>query len=86
MTFDAQTLYLAPRSVFDAALVGYAKRPGDPVPLAIYDFASCVCAVTYWYDMEEGEATEYVSSHSEATWMGAGTPLILHPGLPEEDL
>ena len=86
MTFDEGTVYLAPRLVFDSALLGYAQRPGDRAPLAIYDFAGCVRAVSHWYDMEEGEATEYVSSQSEGTWMGAGSPMILHPGLPEEDL
>ena len=85
MTFDVETLYLAPRLVFDAALLGFAQRPGDPVPLAIYDFAGCVRAVSHWYDMGEGEATEYVITQCEGTWLGAGTPLILHPDLPEEE-
>lgn len=86
MSFDVDTMYLAPRLVFDAALIGYAQRPGDPEPLAIYDFADCVDAVAYWYDMNESEATEYVASQCEGAWMGAGTPLILHPGNPEDDL
>ena len=47
MTFDEGTVYLAPRLVFDSALLGYAQRPGDRAPLAIYDFAGCVRAVSH---------------------------------------
>ncbi len=85
MTFDEGPLYLAPRLVFDSALLGYAQRPGDRTPLAIYDFARCVRAASHWYDMGEEEATEYVVTQCEGSWLGDGTPLILHPGRLEQE-
>lgn len=85
MTFDAGTLYLAPRLVFDNALLGYAQRPGDHSPLAIYDFDRCVKAVAHWYEMDDDEATEYVTTQCEGAWLGATTPLVLHQGHFEEE-
>lgn len=80
MTFDEGTMYLVPRLVFDHALLGFAQRPGDPVPLAIYDFDRCVKAAAHWYEMDADEAIEYVVTQCEGAWLGAGTPLILHQG------
>lgn len=85
MTFDEGTLYLYPRLVFDGALLGYAQRPGDRAPLAIYDFDRCVKAAAHWYEMDADEATEYVVAQCEGAWLGAGTPLVLHPGFPEDE-
>ena len=76
--------FLYPRAVFEDALLGHAQRPGDTQPLAIYTFAGCVDAVRRHYGMTVEEATEYVSTQCEGSWLGPGSPLILHRGLPDE--
>lgn len=81
----AGPLFLYPRLVYDFALLGHAQRPGDREPLAIYDFARCVTATMHWYDMDEEEATEYVTTQCEGSWLGPSTPLLLHKGLPDDE-
>lgn len=77
-----EPLFLLPRLVFDAAFVGWARRPGDPCPIAVYDNAACVKAARYWYDMTPEDAQDYVSTQCAGTWLGPGTPLVLHTGTP----
>lgn len=82
--YPAGPFFLYPRLVFDTALLGHAQRPGDAHPLAVYDFERCVTAVRHWYSMTLEEATEYVTTQCEGSWLGPGSPLILHSGLPDE--
>jgi len=82
--YPAGPLYLYPRLVFDAAFIGWGRRPNDPVPLAIYDFARCVDAVRTWYDLDSEAAHDYVTTQCEGAWLGPGTPLIMQVGTPDQ--
>ena len=81
-------LFLAPRLVFDYAFLGWGRRPGDPVPIAVYDFERCVAAAMRWFDLSTEDAHDYVCTQCEGAWLGPGTPLILQAGTPSalEDL
>lgn len=81
---SAETLFLYPRLVFDAAFLGYARRPGDPTPIAVYDHDACTKAAAFWFDMTPEAAQDYVSTQCAGTWLGPGTPLILQPGTPQD--
>jgi hypothetical protein len=81
-SYPAGPLFLYPRLVFDPAFIGWGRRPGDPCPLAVYDFARCVEAVRQWYEMDNDEAHEYVTTQCEGAWLGPGTPLIMQVGTP----
>ncbi|MGA0103183.1 MAG: hypothetical protein ACO3LH_05660 [Steroidobacteraceae bacterium] len=76
-------LFLYPRLVFDPAFLGWGRRPADPTPIAIYDFARCVDAVMHWYDFSPEDAHDYVVTQCEGAWLGPGTPLIAQLGSPE---
>lgn len=73
-------LFLVPRLVFDAALIGWGRRPADPTPIAIYDFMACVDACLFWYAMSHEEAFDYVTTQIESAWLGPGTPLLMQSG------
>ena len=73
-------LFLAPRLVFDPAFIGWGRRPADPTPIAIYDFARCVTACQHWYDLSPEDAHDYVTSQCEGAWLGPGTPLVMQTG------
>lgn len=72
-----ETLYLYPRVVFDSAIVGVGKRPGDLCPIVLYGYEQCVAAVRYWFELTEIEAHAYVTSQCEGSWLGPGTPIIM---------
>lgn len=81
---SAETHFLYPRLVFDTAFIGWARRPGDPVPIAIYDQEACVRAAVRWFDLPPEDAQDYVSTQCAGAWLGPGTPLILHTGTPAD--
>ena len=70
-------LLLEPRLHFDAAFIGWAHRPGDLSPVAIYDYEECVKATQFWLDCDATEAAEWVDYNTMGSWFGPGTPLIL---------
>lgn len=60
---------------FDEALVGYARRCGQPT-LAVYDYALCV-DVLVQDGMSHEEAVEYFEYNVASAWMGEHTPVIV---------
>lgn len=81
---SSETLFLSPRLVFDAAFVGWARRPGDPTPVALYDSDACVAAAVRWFDLSPEDAVDYVSTQCAGIWLGPGTPMIVHTGTPSD--
>lgn len=71
-------LLLEPRLVFDSAFLGYGERPGDPVPVPIYDYDKVIDALIWWHECSRDEALEYVDFNVAGAWVGPGTPLLLH--------
>ncbi len=77
-TSELDSLLLYPRLVFDPAFLGWAQRPGDPSPIAIYDFNACVQGAQTWFDLSPEDALDYVSTQCVGTWLGPGSPLLVH--------
>lgn len=73
-------LFLAPRTVFDAALVGITTSPKDHWPrrrgvaVALYDTDACHAAIRKWLECSDEEAAEWFSYNTSGAWMGEGTP------------
>ena len=62
---------------FDEALVGLARRPGQPT-LAVYDFNKAVDLLQSRDGMTASEAEEYLEFNTVGAWMGPNTPLWLY--------
>ena len=81
MTDRHETLYLDPRSVYDAALVGHTTDCQDHWPgretgvrVAVYSVDKCVEAVMRWLAVGRVDAEEYVSFNTMGVWQGPATP------------
>lgn len=61
---------------FDAAIVGYAERCGQP-DLVVYDAERCIAILRERDGMLEDEAVEFFSFNVSGAWLGAQTPLFL---------
>jgi hypothetical protein len=75
-------LVLEPRSMYDAALVGYTDQPKDHwtrdggVTVAVYSEAKCVKALMA-DGMSEEDALEWFSYNTSGAWVGEGTPMFV---------
>lgn len=81
---ESGPLLLEPRLHYDSAFIGWAHRPGDPGPVAIYDYDLCVKAARYWLGITEAEARAWVDRETLGAWFGPTTPLVLHRGRVED--
>lgn len=61
---------------FDAALLGYARRPGQPA-VAIYDRAVCIDVLMARDGMNFEEAEEFFEFNVVGAWVGEGTPCFV---------
>lgn len=61
---------------FDAALLGYAQRPGQPT-VAIYDRAGCIDILMSRDGMTYEEAEEHFEFNVVGAWYGEGTPCFV---------
>lgn len=66
---------------FDAALVGVARRCGQP-PLAVYDSDACI-AVLVAGGMSHEDAVEHFEFNVVGAWVGPMTPILLVRPDPE---
>jgi hypothetical protein len=61
---------------FEAALLGYAVRVGQP-EVAIYDYQKCIEVLMQRDSMTYEEATEFFDFNVLGAWVGEATPLFL---------
>jgi hypothetical protein len=61
---------------FDAALMGYAQRPGQP-PVAVYDRATCIDILMDRDGLSFEEAEEFFEFNVVGAWVGEGTPCFM---------
>lgn len=61
---------------FDAALVGVARRCGQPT-LAVYDYELGLRVLMERDGMTRDEAAEYMEFNVVGAWVGPGTPIWL---------
>jgi hypothetical protein len=61
---------------FDDALVGVARRPGQPM-LAVYDYNLAVGFLMRDNDMTWEQAVEHLEHNVIGAWMGEHTPIWL---------
>ncbi len=64
---------------FDEALVGIARRCGQP-SLAVYDAGQCVRVLVYRDKITPEEALEFLEFNTFGAWVGEHTPVFLHQG------
>jgi len=81
---DDGPLLLEPRLVYDAAFLGWGRRPGDPTAIAVYSYTKLIESFMFWNDCDWDEAEAVTSYNTEGAWLGRGTPLIIHEGTPAE--
>ena len=62
---------------FDGALVGYARRSGQPT-LAVYDYELAVEILKEHDSMTHEDAVEWMEFNVVGAWMGEHTPLWKH--------
>jgi|GEM_PF-3323927 hypothetical protein len=70
-------LVLEPRALYDSALAGWARRPGDATAILIYDGPLLVEALVA-DGMSEEEAIEWIGYNIEGAWLGPGMPMVLN--------
>jgi len=77
--FKVQMFDLNPNALFadgfDDAIIGYAKRCGQPA-LVAYDVEKCISILQR--DMSYEEAVEYFDFNVAGAWVGEHTPLFLY--------
>lgn len=78
LTKPVEPHFLEPRLHFDAAFVGWGQRPGDPCPIALYDYERCLNATMTWLECDRHAAIDYVERDVEGSWVGPGTPMIIN--------
>lgn len=61
---------------FDAALIGYARRCGQPV-VAVYDYDLGLQVLMMRDRMTRDQAIEYMEFNVVGSWVGDGTPIWL---------
>lgn len=81
---DDGPLLLEPRSVYDAAFLGWGRRPGDPTAIAVYSYTRIIKSFMQHANCDWDEAEAFTSYNTEGAWLGRGTPLIIHEGTPAE--
>jgi len=59
---------------FEGALVGFARRCGQPT-LAAYDYGKAVEILQTRDGMTEEEAVEYLEFNTLGAWVGVNTPI-----------
>jgi hypothetical protein len=89
MQKNPTALFLLPREVYDAALVGVTNEPRDRWPrrqkvwVGVYDSELCIAAIRTWLEFDEGEANEWFSVNTSDAWHGEHTPTFKYPECPE---
>lgn len=73
---DFGALYLEPRAVFDAAIIGMAERAGGLCVVA-YDSDACIAALMDADGMDFDEAVEFFEFNTKGAYLGDGTPIFI---------
>ena len=73
-------LFLEPRHVYDACIVGRTSEPCDTwnrrtnTRVVVYDRELCLAAIMRLLDCDEEDATSHFDHNVSGTWAGEGTP------------
>ena len=68
---------------FDAALIGYAERCGEPAR-AVYDVDRCIALLRDHDGLTEEDAVDFFEYNVLGAWVGPHTPMFLTR--PPDDL
>lgn len=72
----SEAMFLEPREVFDAAIVGVAQRV-DGLQVVAYDSERAVQALMRAHRMGEDDAREWFEFNTTGAYVGPGTPVFV---------
>lgn len=73
---DEQALFLEPRAVFDAAIIGIAERAGG-LRVVAYDSDQCIAALMDAHGWDFDDAIEWFEFNTKGAYVGDGTPVFI---------